>query len=245
VLTTNVSPSHRPTEYPCHPWFGIRRRITVNRSCSSVGPDRPPFVSSLEQSERPAGKLNELHGTAIEKHARKTHRVALHDGIIAECGHNADRTFLRSSGGYRLTKPLLPFSCSGRNGFAHAFVSGRMPDDKDSGKVSRIKLGGRLSHMEHRLRPSGTSPDRLRGDASGSDCGGAAKEFCWKRIVLLFNKAARHNYSLPGIRVSGSFASTAHVWGSCQLSVDRYSATSSAGNDSAIALTAAWILSGS
>ena len=71
------------------------------------------------------------------------------------------------------------------------------------------------------------------------------KNFCWKRIVPLLNKTARHNYSLPGMRVSGSFASTAHVWGSCQLSVDRYSATSSAGNDSAIALTAAWILSDS
>src|SRR5882762_3081116 len=64
--------------------------------------------------------------------------------------------------------------------------------------------------MEHRIRPSGTGPDRLRGDAPGSDCGGAAKEFLLEADRAPLNKTARHNYSLPGMRVSGSFASTAH-----------------------------------
>src|ERR1700730_12859614 len=60
--------------------------IDIFRQRSPVGPDRTPFVVTLEELQHAAGSVDELYWRWHEHDARKTNRIALQDRFISASG---------------------------------------------------------------------------------------------------------------------------------------------------------------
>src|ERR1700732_3665759 len=73
--------------------------IDIFRQRSPVGPDRTPFVFTLEELQHAAGSVDELYWRWHEHDARKTNRIALQDRIISAsgCSRSVSGNFLDES----------------------------------------------------------------------------------------------------------------------------------------------------